>query len=43
MFRTEIPKMFAALTLVSLTGVAIYLLLSALSRAVLGRWHDVQD
>ena len=39
-FRTEIPKMFAALVLVSLTGVAIYGLLSRLSSALLGRWHD---
>ncbi|HEX7688136.1 MAG TPA: ABC transporter permease [Burkholderiaceae bacterium] len=39
-FRTEIPKMFAALSLVALTGVAIYLLTAALSRALLGRWHE---
>ena len=39
-FRTEIPKMFAALALVSLTGVGIYLLLAALSRWALGRWHE---
>ena len=39
-FRTEIPKMFAALTLVALTGVAIYLLTAALSRALLARWHE---
>jgi NitT/TauT family transport system permease protein len=39
-FRTEIPKMFAALLLVSLTGVAIYMALSALERRLLGRWHD---
>ena len=39
-FRTEIPKMFAALTLVALTGVAIYLATNALSRALLQRWHE---
>lgn len=39
-FRTEIPKMFAALLLVSLTGVAIYLLFAGLSKLLLGRWHD---
>lgn len=39
-FRTEIPKMFAALLLVSLTGVAIYMALSALEKRLLGRWHD---
>lgn len=39
-FRTEIPKMFAALLLVSATGVAIYALLEALTRRLLRRWHD---
>jgi NitT/TauT family transport system permease protein len=39
-FRTEIPKMFAALTLVALTGVAIYLATAALSRRLLQRWHE---
>ncbi len=39
-FRTEIPKMFAALVLVSLTGVLIYLLFAALERRLLRRWHD---
>ncbi|MEF7616910.1 ABC transporter permease [Aquincola sp. MAHUQ-54] len=39
-FRTEIPKMFAALVLVSLTGIALYGLTLLLSRWLLGRWHD---
>jgi NitT/TauT family transport system permease protein len=39
-FRTEIPRMFAALTLVALTGVGIYVATSRLSRALLGRWHE---
>ena len=39
-FRTEIPKMFAALALVALTGVAIYLATNALGRALLRRWHE---
>jgi NitT/TauT family transport system permease protein len=38
-FRTETPKMFAALTLLVLTGVMIYGLFNALSHALLGRWH----
>jgi NitT/TauT family transport system permease protein len=38
-FRTEIPKMYAALTLVALTGVGIYLASNALSRLLLGHWH----
>jgi len=39
-FRTEIPKMCAALTLVALTGVALYLATGALSRALLQSWHE---
>lgn len=39
-FRTEIPKMFAALVLVSLTGIGLHLAMQALARRVLGRWHD---
>jgi NitT/TauT family transport system permease protein len=41
-FRTQIPKMYAALTLVALTGVAIYLASNALSRLLLGRWHPLE-
>ncbi len=39
-FRNEIPRMFAALFLVSLLGVIIFLITSWLSRAVLGHWHE---
>ncbi len=39
-YRLNIPRMFAALALISLTGVAIYLALSALSYLLLNRWHD---
>lgn len=39
-FRTEIPKMFAALVLVSLTGIMIYLVFMGVSRLVLGKWHE---
>jgi NitT/TauT family transport system permease protein len=39
-FRTEIPKMFAALVLVSLTGIMIYLVFNLVSRLVLGKWHE---
>jgi NitT/TauT family transport system permease protein len=38
-FRTEIPKMFAALTLVSLTGLLMWVLFGALSRWALAGWH----
>ena len=39
-FRTEIPKMFAALVLVSLTGVMIFVLFNVVSKLVLGKWHE---
>lgn len=39
-FRTEIPKMFAALVLVSLTGIAIYFLFNWVARLALGKWHE---
>jgi NitT/TauT family transport system permease protein len=39
-FRTEIPMMFAALLLVSLLGIVIFIVFAALSRAVLGQWHE---
>lgn len=38
-FRTETPKMFAALTLLVATGVMIFWSFNALSRRLLGRWH----
>ena len=39
-YRNEIPRMFAALVLVSLLGIAIFALTSWLSRRVLGHWHE---
>jgi NitT/TauT family transport system permease protein len=40
MFRTEIPMMFAALVLVSLLGIVIFLVFAGLSRWLLGHWHE---
>jgi NitT/TauT family transport system permease protein len=37
--RVNIPRMYAALILIALAGVAIFALFSALQRAALGRWH----
>jgi NitT/TauT family transport system permease protein len=39
-FRTEIPRMFAALVLVSLTGILIYALFNWVSKITLGSWHE---
>jgi len=41
-FRTETPKLFAALTLLVLTGVLIFVLSNALSRWVLRHWSAPQ-
>ncbi|HTH96250.1 MAG TPA: ABC transporter permease [Stellaceae bacterium] len=39
-YRLDIPRMFAALFLISVTGIAIFGLLSALSRLLLKNWHE---
>jgi NitT/TauT family transport system permease protein len=39
-YRLNIPRMFAALVLISVTGVAIFLITTALSHLMLRRWHD---
>jgi NitT/TauT family transport system permease protein len=42
-YRLDIPRMFAALALISLTGIAIYFSLSALSGLALRHWHESAD
>jgi len=39
-YRLNIPRMFAALFLLSLAGVAIFFALSAISYLALRRWHE---
>ena len=39
-YRLNIPRMFAALLLLSLAGVAIFFALSAISHLALRRWHE---
>ena len=39
-YRLQIPKMFAALVLLSLTGIAIYFVLDRLSFLLLRHWHE---
>jgi NitT/TauT family transport system permease protein len=39
-YRLAIPRLFAALFLLSLTGIVIYLLLDWLSRRALRHWHE---
>jgi NitT/TauT family transport system permease protein len=42
-YRLNIPRMFAALLLLSITGIVIFLLLSAFSHRVLRRWHESES
>jgi len=39
-YRLDIPRMFAALILLSAAGVVIFLALSAVSYLLLRRWHE---
>jgi NitT/TauT family transport system permease protein len=39
-YQLKIPRMFAALLLISATGIAIYLLLTLISHLLLRRWHE---
>jgi NitT/TauT family transport system permease protein len=39
-YQLKIPRMFAALAMISMTGVAIFLATSALAHALLHRWHE---
>lgn len=39
-FQLKIPRMFAALALISIAGIAIFIATSLLSRVALRRWHD---
>ena len=39
-YQLQIPRMFAALVLVSTTGIAIFLALSLLTHLLLRHWHE---
>jgi len=39
-FRLNIPRLFAALALLSVTGIVIFLAMSGLSHLLLRRWHE---
>ncbi|MFT3856730.1 MAG: ABC transporter permease [Aquabacterium sp.] len=39
-YQLDIPRLFAALVLISLTGIAVFASLAALSRWALGGWHE---
>jgi len=39
-FQLQIPRMFAALVLISLTGIAIFLVMTLISHLALRHWHE---
>ena len=39
-YRLNIPRLFAALVLLALTGIGLYLLLAGISHLLLRRWHE---
>ena len=39
-YQLKVPRMFAALVLISATGIAIFLALTLLSHLLLRRWHE---
>ncbi|MGP0095059.1 MAG: ABC transporter permease [Xanthobacteraceae bacterium] len=39
-YRLNIPRMFAALLLLSITGIVIFVALSLVSQLILRRWHE---
>jgi NitT/TauT family transport system permease protein len=39
-FQLDIPRMFAALLLITVAGVALFVVMASMSRLVLGPWHE---
>ena len=39
-YRLNIPRMFAALLLISATGILVYAMLALISHLLLRRWHE---
>jgi NitT/TauT family transport system permease protein len=39
-YRLNIPRLFAALVLLALTGIVLFLVLAALNHVLLRRWHE---
>ncbi|EIK97187.1 ABC transporter permease [Pseudomonas sp. M47T1] len=42
-FQLNIPRLFAALVLIALTGVLLFSLMATLARYSLGHWHDSEQ
>jgi NitT/TauT family transport system permease protein len=39
-FQLDIPRMFAALFLITVTGVVLFALMVGLQQMLLGHWHE---
>jgi NitT/TauT family transport system permease protein len=39
-YQLDIPRMFAALGLITVTGLVLFALMAALQQALLGQWHE---
>ena len=39
-FQLDIPRMFAVLLLITLTGILLFLLMAELQQWLLGQWHE---
>jgi NitT/TauT family transport system permease protein len=39
-FQLDIPRMFAALFLITVAGVGLFVIMVGLSRLTLGQWHE---
>ena len=39
-YRLNIPRLFAALVLLAVVGIMLFLLMAAVSHLVLRRWHE---
>jgi NitT/TauT family transport system permease protein len=39
-FQLDIPRMFAALFLITMAGIALFIVMAGLSRLALGQWHE---
>ncbi|MDE3737285.1 ABC transporter permease [Pseudomonas resinovorans] len=42
-FQMNIPRLFAALLLIAVTGVALFCLMAMLARVCLGHWHESEQ
>ena len=42
-YQLNIPRMFAALVLISVTGVILFATVSLAARLAMGRWHDSEQ